>query len=124
MCEEFDKNTELAIRAIKEMADRSGISYEEISKIETKDGRYLVDRADMKKMFALVGREMSEGTLGPISESERDTIDEEVRDIRAQIEKANDEGDSKRANQLYQKEQKLLARLGDQPVVGARGRAA
>ena len=69
---------------------------------------------------------MSEGNLGPnLNESEIDAIEDEVRDVRKKISEAQQAGDSKRANQLYQKEQSLLAKMaGNKPVVGAEGRAA
>ena len=60
-----------------------------------------------------------------LSESERDTIDDQIRELRGQIEDAQAKGDSKRANQLYQREQALIAKKdGRAPVVGAAGRAA
>lgn len=120
---DFEKNKTYANRAFAEIANRAGISVEELTQIETKDGQFLLDRADMLKMFSIIGREMSEGTLGPI-EVDRDTLDDEIKDVRKQIQEAQDSGDSKRANQLYQREQKLLSKLGNQPIVGSQGRAA
>ena len=75
-------------------------------------------------MFAKVGREMQEGSFGAITDDERSGIDDEIRAITKQIDEAQAAGDSKRANQLYQREQELRARMGSQPIVGAQGRAA
>lgn len=122
--EQYGINMTLAGRAVTELANRAGLNVEELKKIETKDGRFLLDRADMLKLFAPVGREMAEGTLGPaISEGERETIEDQLRGLREKQTEAQGRGDSKRANQLYQREQALLAKLsGNRPVVGVGGR--
>jgi len=123
--EDYDKNKTLANRAFSDLANRTGLKLEDLTRIETKDGRFLMDRVEMVKMFATIGREMQEGALGPVlTDSERETVDDQVREIRSQIEEAQGKGDNKRANQLYQKEQKLIAKTGNAPIVGAAGRAA
>ena len=123
---DYDKNKTLGVQALKNVAERAGLNVEELLKIETKDGRFLLDRSEIVKLFSVVGREMAEGTIGPVlSESEADRIDEQIRDLRKQATEAQREGDSKRANQLYEREQALIARAaGNRPIVGARGRAA
>ncbi|HKZ39491.1 MAG TPA: hypothetical protein VJ044_00935 [Candidatus Hodarchaeales archaeon] len=121
--DDFDKNKTFANRAFMQMATRAGLNMEDLSKIETKDGRFLMDRAEMLRIFSVIGREMSEGTLGPaLSEDERETVADEVRDIRKQISEAQESGNSKRANQLYQKEQKILSKMGNKSIVGVDGR--
>jgi len=121
--DDFDKNKTLANRAFSTIATRAGLNMEDLSRIETKDGRFLMDRAEMLRVFAVIGREMSEGTLGPaLSEDERETVADEVRDIRKQISEAQESGNSKRADQLYAKEQKMLAKMGNKSIVGASGR--
>lgn len=124
--DEYERNKTLANRAFTELANRSGLKLDDLTKIETKDGRFLMDRAEIVRMFATIGREMSEGSIGPtLTESEKDTLDDQVRDVRAQIGEAQREGDSKRANRLYQREMALVAKKGgSQPIVGARGRVA
>ena len=121
---EYDTNVTLANRAVAEIANRAGINIETLKQVETKDGRFLLDRSDILKLFATVGREMAEGTLGPtMSDSERETASDQLRDLRKQISEAQSEGDSKRANQLYQREQALIAKMeGNKPVVGVGGR--
>jgi hypothetical protein len=122
---EYDKNLTLANRAFSDIAGRAGLNVEELRKIETKDGRFLLDRPEMLRVFSLIGREMAEGTLGPtLTDSELETIDEQVRTLRQQQEEAKAAGDNKRANQLYEREQALIAKKqGNKPVVGASGRA-
>lgn len=122
--EEYDRNKTLAIRAFTELASRTGLKIEDLTRIETKDGRFLMDRAEIVKMFAAIGREMSEGSIGPtLTDSEKDTVDDQIRVVREQVAEAQATGDSKRANKLYQQEQALIAkREGSKPIVGARGR--
>ena len=122
--DEYERNKTLANRAFSDLANRTGLKLDDLTRIETKDGRFLMDRAEIVKMFAVIGREMSEGSLGPtLTESEKDTMDDQIRNIRTQTAEAQSAGDSKRANALYQQEQALIARReGSKPVVGARGR--
>ncbi len=122
--EEYERNKTLANRAFTELASRTGLNIEDLTKIETKDGRFLMDRVEIVKMFAAIGREMSEGTVGPsLTETEKDTVDDQIRGIRQQVAEAQSVGDSKRANKLYQQEQALIAkREGSKAIVGARGR--
>lgn len=122
--EEYERNKTLANRAFEELANRTGLKIEDLARIETKDGRFLMDRAEMVRMFAAIGREMAEGSIGPtLTDSEKDTIDDQIRGIRQQVADAQSSGDSKRANKLYQQEQALIAkRAGNKPIVGARGR--
>lgn len=121
---DFDKNKTLANRAFKEVAERAGLSLDDLRKIETKDGRFLMDRAEVVKLFSIIGREMAEGSLGPsLTDGERENLEDQIRDTRKQISEAQGEGDSKRANRLYQKEQALIAKTkGNRPVVGSAGR--
>jgi hypothetical protein len=122
--EEYDRNKTLANRAFTELANRTGLKLEDLTQIETKDGRFLMDRVEIVKMFAAIGREMSEGSIGPtLTESEKDTVEDQIRGVRQQVAEAQSVGDSKRANKLYQQEQALIAkREGSKAIVGARGR--
>ena len=121
--DDYDKNKTLANRAFSQIATRAGLNLDSLGKIETKDGRFLMDRAEMLRIFSVIGREMAEGSLGPaLSDDERDTVADEVRDVRKQITEAQAAGDSKRADKLYATEQKLLAKMGNKPIVGSAGR--
>ncbi len=124
--EDYDKNITLANRAVAKIAEQAGLSLDDLGKIETKDGRFLLDRPEMSKLFAVIGREMAEGTLGgAITDGERDTIDDSVRDLQKQIDEAQAAGDSKRANKLYQSKMSLIGkRDGNSSIVGSQGKAA
>jgi len=121
-----DKNMTLANRAFDDMTQRAGIASADMRKIETKDGRFVMDDPRMLKMFAALGREMGEGSLGgTMTEGDRETIDEQIRDLRKQTDEAKSGGDSKRANQLYQKTLGMIEkRDGAQAIVGSQNRAA
>ena len=122
--EEYDRNKTLANRAFTELAARTGLKMDDLTQIETKDGRFLMDRTEIVRMFAAIGREMSEGSIGTtLTNSEKDTVDDQIRGVREQVAEAQSSGDSKRANKLYQQEQALIAkREGNKGIVGARGR--
>lgn len=121
--DDYEKNKILANRAFSEIANRARVNLDDLSKIETRDGRFLMDRAEIVRLFAAIGREMTEGSLGPtMTTAEIETLDDQVRELRKQIDEAQKSGDSKRANLLYQREQNMLARKGNKPLVGAAGR--
>lgn len=121
---DYDKNKTLGNRAFRDLAEKAGLNVEELTKIETKDGRFLLDNANIVRMFAAIGREMAEGTLGPaLNETEIDTVNDQIKTVRGKMAEAQGRGDSKEANKLYATEQALIAkRDGNQPVVGAGGR--
>lgn len=123
---DYEKNKTLANRAFKQYAEAAGVNPGDLAKLETKDGRFMMDHPLLMQLFATIGREMAEGTLGPtLTESEKDTLDDEIRGLREKQEEAKSKGDSKLANRLYQQEQALIAkRHGNKPVVGVQGRAA
>lgn len=120
---DFDTNKQYANRAA---AHLFGDEFDAARKIEMKDGRFLMDRPELLKVFAKIGREMGEGTLGSVmTDGDKEAAETELRSLRKQIGEAQAEGNSKRANELYQKEQALIAKMGgNRPVVGAQGRTA
>ncbi len=124
--EDYERNVMLATRALTELSERSGVKITDLKSIETKDGRFLLDRADILKVFAVVGREMAEGLLGStLTDSEKETIGEEIIAVREQYAKAQSERNTKLANSLYQKELVLIAKQeGAKPIVGKEGRSA
>jgi hypothetical protein len=123
---EFDKNKTYANRAIADLAERAGVEFDGLRQIETKDGRFLMDNADMLRMFAALGREMGESRLGVVlSDNDKAAAETRIEEVRKGISEAQSRGDSKKANELYQEEQKLISSLkGNQTVVGSQGRAA
>lgn len=121
--EEYERNKTYANNAFREVAAKVGLNVEALQKIETKDGRFLMDRSEIVRIFSAIGREMAEGSLGPtLTESEADSLDDQIRDVRARQSEAQSSGDSKLANKLYQQEQALIGKKGSKPVVGSQGR--
>jgi len=123
--DDYDKNIEVAKRAFQNIAERAGLNVNDVLNIEGKDGRSLLGRAEVVKMFATLAKEMGESTFGPmLSESEMETLDDQISELRDKQATAQAKGDSNLANKLYQQEQTLLEKKDNSPIVGSRGRAA
>ena len=122
----FPVNKTFADRGFAALAEKAGVDMDALLKLETKGGAYLMDHPDIVQIFAAVGREMDEGSLGPAaSADQRTAIDSQLREVRARIEIAQANRDTKEANRLYQVEQSLIAKAsGSRPIVGAHGRPA
>ena len=116
--EEYEKNKDVANKAFKEIANRAGVNLEELTTMETSNGRFLMDDPRMVRIFAAFGREMAEGSLGPtLTDGERDTMQEQLTELRSKMEAASQKGNSKEANRLYQQEQALIAKMdGNKPI--------
>lgn len=104
-----EKNKKLANRAGEQVF---GDDFDTAREIQTKDGRFIMDHPVMMKMLASIGREMGEGTLGVVTDGERDTIQEQITEVRAKAEKAHADGNRDLANKLSEKERELISRLG------------
>jgi len=118
--DDYEKNKTVANRAFTELANRAGIDIEELTSMETKDGKLLMDDARMMRVFAAVGREMAEGSLGAtLTESEINTAEDQLIELRKQITSAQADGNSKKANKLFEQEQALIAKMkGNKNIVG------
>lgn len=120
---EYVENDEHSERAAIQMF---GDDMDEMRNLETNAGRFVLDHPVMKRALAAVGREMVEGGMvPPLSASDKDAVDDQLREVRGKITEAQGRGDNREANRLYQTEQQLIGKLGGaQPIVGAAGRAA
>lgn len=120
---DYDENVTYADRAMQKLF---GDAYEDVKALENKSGRFVMDDVRFLRVFAALGREMDEpGFSVAMTGTQRDRIDNEIADLRKRIDEAQEKGDNKTANELYQKEQDLIAqRDGTKPVVGSMGRAA
>ena len=119
----FDLNKAHADRAAVKVF---GDAFDEVRKIETKDGRFVLDNPAFVRMLAGIGREMSEGRLGTVmTEGDEAALDTEIDELEGQIDKATAEGDNVKANDLFTKQQELYRKKhGTVPIVGSEGRAA
>lgn len=123
---EAAKNKTLAKRGFDAIADRAGVSPDEMNQIETKSGTFLMDDARLLRIFAVIGREMGEAGLGGVtSDGERDTLNAQIEQVQKEIDTAQANGQDRKANELYQKKLKLTEqREGSGLIVGAGARAA
>jgi PAS domain-containing protein len=117
-----DKNNEYANRGAAKLF---GANLDAVRNLQDKSGRFVLDNALFKEALAVLGREMQESTLGDVlSDTERKSLDDEIASVRKQIEEAQNNRDTAKANQLFQKEQELLRKKGNAPIVGSQARAA
>ena len=120
---EFDRNKAFADRAAAKVF---GDEFDDVSKIETKDGRFVLDHPAFVKMLAGVGREMDEGRLGAVlTEGDRDNVQGQIDELGKKIDTARNEGDGEKANKLYIAQQELYRKIhGSASIVGSEGRTA
>lgn len=120
---EFELNKAFADRAAAKVF---GDAFDDVKRIETKDGRFVLDNPAFVRMLAGIGREMSEGRLGSVmTEGDQNAIENQIDELEGKIEKATNEGDGEKANKLYIEQQELYRKLhGSVPIVGSEGRTA
>jgi len=118
---EYDVNKTFADRAA---AHLFGNKLADVKQIETKDGRFVLDHPDLVRALGKIGREMGEGTLGPVlTDGDVAAIDQQITASRAKQMELQAQGKNADANKEYQNEMALIAKkAGNKPVVGAAGR--
>lgn len=105
---DFDANKTFANRAISTLF---GSELEGIRKIEGKDGRFILDRPEMVKAFAKIGREMGEdGLKGALSADARATLDDEIATLNKQFHDAHGKGDYIERDRIEAKRRVLYQR--------------
>ena len=122
--QEFTRNGVFANRAISQFDD-DGSFVKFLDQTEVGGGK-LSNHPTLVRLFAKIGRAMSEGTaeLAP-TEGEIDNINAEIRKIRERKEAARRAGDHRRAQELDQAERDLYAMRGARgEIVGSGGRTA
>lgn len=119
--EEYKANAEYAHRAATAYGGDEFLQFATDTEV---DGVQLSNHPAVVKTFAAIGRRMGEhGIPLPMGDGERQTAEEQVKDIRAKKDAAMARGDQKEAQRLDQAERALYAKLdGNQPIVGAAGR--
>jgi len=115
--EDYQKNLIFAARASEKAF---GDSFEDARFIETSDGNFMLDHPILVKMFAKLGREMGEGSLGSVvTEGEKDSLNEQAQSFRDKRNEAMQKGLTAEANRWDQKELAVLEKLhGADPIVG------
>jgi len=117
---EYEANIEYQNRALTAYF---GEDLADARHLEDSTGRYVLDNPLLIKAFARLGREMGDGGLGPaLNNTERETIDDQILDVRKRAEEANRAGNRAMANKLSNEERELIARRdGGGAVVGQAG---
>ena len=119
--DDYDVNRTAASRASRELF---GDEFDNVMKAELSNGHLLMDTTFMLRALARIGREMNEGSMDVLTEDERETIDDQVKDVRKRANDAKEEGNTRLANKLFKQEQELLTKVvGKTPIVGGGGRA-
>ena len=119
--DDYDKNMIFAARASENLF---GEDYEYARYMEDRAGNYVLDNPLMARMFASLGRQMGEGSLGGVvTDGERETLMTKANDFRQKARDAHNAGNTAEANKMSAKELEVLTVLsGSDPVVGAEGR--
>jgi hypothetical protein len=121
--QEYDRNKAAANRAVSQFF---GTTLEDARKLETKDGRFLLDHPIILKAFAQIGREMGEDRLGPmLSDSEKQSAQDKIGQLQTEKMAALNRGDRTTAARLDAEQRKLIEKTqGTGSIVGSQGRAA
>lgn len=115
--DEYDANREIATRAAETLF---GDDHEGVMRAKLSNDRLIMDSPFMIRMLVRIGREINEGPSELLTSSERDTLEDQVTDVRKRAADAKDRGETRLANKLFADEQALLRKLiPNQSVVGA-----
>ena len=107
--DEYDKNLVIASKAGEQVF---GEMYEDVKKLETKNGKFVMDHPAIAMAFAKLGREMGEGVLGEaLSDDQKDSLKDQVDTARAKRNEAHAKGNNKEARKWDQRERELLEKL-------------
>ena len=118
--DDYDVNRTAAARAGRELF---GDEFDNVMQAKLSDDRLLMDSTFMLRALSRIGREMNEGSMDVMTDSEKETIDDQVKDVRKRAAEAKDEGNTRLANKLFSQEQELLSKVvGKGPIVGAGSR--
>lgn len=119
--EDYKANTTMAASAAKIYGGDEFVQF--LSNL-TAGGVQLSNHPLVVKAFAEIGRHMGEhGMPLPMGDSERQTVEEQVADIRQKKQEALDKGDRKEAERLDEAERAAYDKIyGKQPIVGQAGR--
>ena len=119
--DEYEKNLIFATRASEKLF---GDEFEDARFMEDKSGRFILDNPMMVRMFARLGREMGEGSIGAIATSEeKEGLMEKANDYRDKRMEAHAKGNNAEARKWDEREREMLGKIyGDDPLVGSKTR--
>ena len=110
--EDYENNKTFANRAVEKLF---GEDYADFKQLATKNDKLIVDHPAFIKAFAVLGREMGEGRLGPvITESEVQSLIEQANEFREKAKVAMAQGKHGEAKRYDEQELAVLERIPDQ----------
>jgi hypothetical protein len=115
---DYDPNVSIANRAMTQFGGDDLVAF--MNGSELKDGGTLANDPQMLRLFAKLGRQMSEdGVILPVEQDEAKDIEAKIDDLTIKALAALDSGDRLKADKLYTERTALSERLyGDAPIVG------
>lgn len=121
---DYDSNVAIANRAMNQFGGEDLVAF--LNGAELKDGGSLSNDPQMVRMFAKLGRQMSEdGVIQPVGQDEAKSLDDKANELTLQAHALLDKGDKAGADKLFRERDSIEARLsGDEPITGGVGRAA
>ena len=125
---DYEANRNIGNRAMNDMAEKLGRPelIEFIRHTKLSDGRFIGDHPEMARLFAHLGRRMSEdGVIEPVSADDAKSIQSKMQELTAAAHQAQSKGDRATAERLFNERRALAERLeGETPIVGQAGRSA
>ncbi len=120
--DEYEVRRTTALRTGKEFF---GEDFDNVMKAVMPNGHLLMDSTSMLRGLARLGLEMNEDSIDNMTDAEKETIDDQIKDVRKRASEAKEEGNTRLANKLFGQEQELLSKVvGKTPIVGSGGRTA
>lgn len=119
---DFEGNVQVALRA-REKLGSDGLR-EFLNTVV--DGKKIGDHPEMVRFFGNIGRRMGESEfIGSMNAGETQSLNDKHAELTRQIHAATAKGDRSLASRLDRERSEISGRLvGNEPIVGAQGRAA
>ncbi len=116
---DYDPNILIANRAMKDLGGDDMVAF--LNETEAKDGGILANHPQMVRLFAGLGRKMSEdGVIMPVDTTEAKDMEGRIDDLTNKAFEALSAGNGPLADKLYKERSALSERLyGDEPIGGA-----
>jgi hypothetical protein len=123
---DYSANESVANRSMTELSDQIPNSSlaEFITGTVLEDGTMLGDHPEMLRLFAHLGRRMSEdGVMAPVASDEASDLETKIDELTAKAHAASASYNKAEADRLFRERDTLAQRLfGDAPIVGSAGR--
>jgi hypothetical protein len=127
---DYDRNKEMAVRLGKTAVAENALTPDEqdrLQKLETKDGRFVLDHPMVLKLFSWAMRKQAEDQPGILTmgQDEAQASKENLEKMRGEVRKLATAGKHKEAREMQEKVDRMDQQLyGAQPAIGREGRTA